>query len=157
MTASAFLAVYLLHLMAAISPGPSVLMAARIGVTEGFKTGAAVAVGIGIGGVLWASAALFGLALLFEYAPMLLTVMKLAGGAFLLFMAYKLWTSADEPLAQSTQNSVPRSLGSAFFTWVGHTDFKPKTCHPVFGNFHWHGASQRRIWHLRRAALHSFL
>ncbi|KPU84378.1 transporter [Marinosulfonomonas sp. PRT-SC04] len=114
MTLSAFLAVALLHLMAAISPGPSVLMAARIGVTEGFKTGAAVAVGIGVGGVFWACAALFGLALLFEYVPMLLTVMKVAGGAFLLYMAYKLWKSADEPLAQSNQNSAPRSLQSAF-------------------------------------------
>lgn len=114
MTTSAFLAVALLHLMAAISPGPSVLMAARIGVTEGFRTGTAVAVGIGIGGVFWACAALFGLALLFEYAPMLLTVMKLAGGAFLLFMAYKLWKSADEPLVQSCETSAPRSLRSAF-------------------------------------------
>lgn len=114
MTASAFLAVALLHLMAAISPGPSVLMAARIGVTEGFKTGTAVAVGIGIGGVFWACAALFGLALLFEYAPMLLTAMKLAGGAFLLFMAYKLWKSADAPLDQTRDDQPPRSLGSAF-------------------------------------------
>lgn len=114
MTISAFIAVALLHLMAAISPGPSVLMAARIGVTEGFRTGTAVAAGIGVGGVFWACAALFGLALVFEYAPMLLTIMKLAGGAFLLFMAYKLWKSADEPLAQSSETSAPRSLRSAF-------------------------------------------
>ncbi len=114
MTTSAFLAVALLHLMAAISPGPSVLMAARIGVTEGFRSGVAVAVGIGVGGVIWACAALFGLALLFEYAPMLLTALKIAGGAFLLFMAYKLWKTADEPLGQSAQDAPPRSLMSAF-------------------------------------------
>ncbi len=114
MTLSAFIAVALLHLMAAISPGPSVLMAARIGVTEGFRTGAAVAIGIGVGGVFWACAALFGLALLFEYAPMLLTVLKIAGGAFLLYMAYKLWKSADEPLAQTRDDTQPRSLISAF-------------------------------------------
>lgn len=114
MSLSAFIAVALLHLMAAISPGPSVLMAARIGVTEGFRAGVAVAVGIGIGGVFWACAALFGLALLFEYAPMLLTVMKIAGGAFLLFMAYKLWKSADAPLAQTRNGAPPRSLLSAF-------------------------------------------
>jgi threonine/homoserine/homoserine lactone efflux protein len=39
--------------MAAISPGPAVLMAARTGLSEGFRTGAALAVGIGVGGVLW--------------------------------------------------------------------------------------------------------
>ncbi|MCF6315915.1 MAG: LysE family transporter [Marinosulfonomonas sp.] len=118
MTLSAFIAVALLHLMAAISPGPSVLMAARIGVTEGFRSGVAVAVGISVGGVFWACAALFGLALLFEYAPMLLTVLKIAGGAFLLYMAYKLWKSADEPLsrtpAQTRDETPPRSLTSAF-------------------------------------------
>lgn len=100
--------------MAAVSPGPSVLMAARIGVTEGFRSGAAVAVGIGVGGVIWAMAALFGLALLFEYAPILLTVFKIGGGLFLLFMAYKLWKTADQPLETSSQDTVPRSLRSAF-------------------------------------------
>ncbi|PHQ95937.1 MAG: transporter [Marinosulfonomonas sp.] len=119
MTLSAFIAVALLHLMAAISPGPSVLMAARIGVTEGFRSGVAVGIGVGgVGGVFWACAALFGLALLFEYAPMLLTALKIAGGAFLLYMAYKLWKSADKPLtrtrAQTRDETPPRSLTSAF-------------------------------------------
>ncbi|WP_457647055.1 LysE family translocator [Profundibacter sp.] len=114
MTTSAFIAVVLLHLMAAISPGPAVLMAARTGVTQGFAAGAALAVGIGVGGVIWAMAALFGLAILFEYAPMLLTGFKLLGGAFLIYMAYKLWKSADQPLEQTAPGTPPRSLRSAF-------------------------------------------
>ena len=64
MTSSAFLAVAILHLMAAISPGPAVLMSARTGLTEGLRIGAFLAAGIGGGGVIWASAALFVLALL---------------------------------------------------------------------------------------------
>jgi threonine/homoserine/homoserine lactone efflux protein len=114
MTTSAFIAVVLLHLMAAISPGPAVLMAARTGVTRGFAAGAALAVGIGVGGVVWAMAALFGLAMLFEYAPMLLTGFKLIGGIFLIYMAYKLWKSADQPLKQTGADTPPRSLRSAF-------------------------------------------
>ncbi len=114
MTTSAFIAVVLLHLMAAISPGPAVLMAARTGVTQGFAAGAALAVGIGVGGVIWAMAALFGLAMLFEYAPMLLTGFKLIGGMFLIYMAYKLWKSADQPLVQTGADTPPRSLRSAF-------------------------------------------
>ncbi|WP_226803985.1 LysE family translocator [Amylibacter sp. SFDW26] len=100
--------------MAAISPGPAVLMAARIGVTEGLKTGFSVAFGIGMGAVFWAAAALFGLALLFEYAPVLLTLFKVAGGIFLIYMAYKLWKTADEPLPLESKNKVPRSLRSGF-------------------------------------------
>ena len=56
MTFAAFLAVAFLHLMAAISPGPAVLMSARTGVTEGLRTGFFLATGIGVGGVIWAMA-----------------------------------------------------------------------------------------------------
>ena len=88
MTLTAFIAVALLHLMAAISPGPAVLMAARTGVTEGLRTGAFLAMGIGLGGVIWAAAALFGLALVFQAAPSLLWALKLIGGAYLIYMAW---------------------------------------------------------------------
>ena len=88
MSAGAFLAIALLSLMAAVSPGPAVLMAARTGVTEGMRTGAFLAAGIGAGAVVWASAALFGLTLLFQLAPALLLGLKIAGGAYLLWMAW---------------------------------------------------------------------
>ena len=98
MTLAAFLAVALLHLMAAISPGPAVLMAARTGVTEGMRTGAFLAVGIGLGGVIWAMAALFGLNLVFAAAPALLWALKIAGAAYLLYMAWGMWRDAAKPL-----------------------------------------------------------
>lgn len=107
MTLSAFIAVALLHLMAAISPGPSVLMAARTGVTHGFRAATGVAIGIGIGGVIWAAAALYGLSLLFEYAPFLLTLFKIAGGAFLIYMAVKLFRQADTPLTTGSSVTAP--------------------------------------------------
>ncbi|MGV8954068.1 MAG: LysE family transporter, partial [Cypionkella sp.] len=88
MTLTAFLAVALLHLMAAISPGPAVLMSARTGVTEGLRTGAFLAMGIGAGAVVWAAAALFGLAVLFQAAPALLWALKIAGGLYLIHMAW---------------------------------------------------------------------
>lgn len=114
MTSSAFLAVAILHLMAAISPGPAVLMSARTGLTEGLRIGAFLAAGIGVGGVIWASAALFGLALLFELAPALLWALKISGGLYLLWMAWKMWTTADQPLDTSVQSTTPRTALSAF-------------------------------------------
>ena len=60
-------------------------MSARTGVTEGLRTGLFLAMGIGIGGVIWACAALFGLALVFQAAPALLWALKIAGGAYLLY------------------------------------------------------------------------
>lgn len=114
MTLAAFLAVSVLHLMAAISPGPAVLMAARTGVTEGLRTGAFLAAGIGVGGVIWAAAALFGLALVFQVAPALLWTLKIAGGIYLIRMAYGMWRNADTPLDMGDTNRLPRSARSAF-------------------------------------------
>ena len=114
MTLTAFIAAALLHLMAAISPGPAVLMAARTGVTEGLRTGAFLAMGIGAGGVIWAAAALFGLALVFQAAPSLLWALKIAGGAYLIFMAWGMWRGADTPLDMNAASKTPRSAASAF-------------------------------------------
>ncbi len=113
MSLTAFIAVVLLHLTVAVSPGPAVLMSARTGVTEGFRIGLALAAGIGAGAVVWAMAALFGLSILFEYAPALLVTFKVAGATFLLYLAVKLWRHADEPLeTDSTQTA--RTLASGF-------------------------------------------
>jgi threonine/homoserine/homoserine lactone efflux protein len=114
MTLAAFTAAWFLHLIAAASPGPAVLMAARTGVTEGFRTGAWLAVGIGIGAVFWAVAALFGLAMLFKAAPALLWDYKIAGGVFLCWIAWQMWRHATEPLALQTEGQTPRSARSAF-------------------------------------------
>ena len=113
MTLTAFIAVALLHLMAAISPGPAVLMAARTGVTEGLRTGFFLAMGIGIGAVFWAAAALFGLNIVFQAAPALLWGLKIIGGAYLIHMAWGMWRGADQPLDMSA-STLPRSAGSAF-------------------------------------------
>ena len=113
MTLAAFLAVAVLHLMAAISPGPAVVMAARTGVTEGLRTGALLAVGIGIGGVIWAAAAIFGLNLLFQAAPALLWGLKIVGGIYLLHMGWCLWRDASTPLSINTAARLPRSPLSA--------------------------------------------
>jgi threonine/homoserine/homoserine lactone efflux protein len=113
-TLTAFIAVAFLHLMAAISPGPAVLMAARTGVTEGLRTGFFLAVGIGIGGVIWAMAALFGLNLVFQAAPALLWGLKIVGGLYLIYMAWGMWKSADQPLDMGGPYPLPRSAASAF-------------------------------------------
>lgn len=114
MTLAAFLAAWALHLVAAASPGPAVLMAARIGVTEGLRTGIFLAAGIGIGAVVWAVAALFGLAVLFQIAPALLWGFKILGALFLLWIALQMWRHADEPLIDPDAIPAPRGALSAF-------------------------------------------
>ncbi len=120
MTLAAFLALASVQLMAAISPGPAVLMTARTGVTQGLRMGVWMAAGIGFGAVFWAVAALFGLALLFKIAPAALTVLKIGGGAYLVWIAIQMWRHAKEPLStDSADSTLPRSGPAAL--WKGIT------------------------------------
>ena len=113
MTLAAFLSVVLIHLAAAISPGPSFVVSIRTAASEGFGTAAALALGFGFGALLWATGALAGLALLFEVMPALFTGLKLAGGLFLLWIALQMWRHATEPLTMPEAGSAPRSAGQA--------------------------------------------
>lgn len=113
MTLAAFLAVAALLTMGAVSPGPAVLMSARTGVTEGLRTGFFLALGIGLGAVIWATLALSGLAALFKLAPALLWAFKIIGGLYLIWMAVQMWRHAADPLPDTT-GQPPRSALSAF-------------------------------------------
>lgn len=114
MTLTAFLAFAGLVTFAAISPGPAVLMSARTGLTEGFRTGVFLAMGIGSGAVVWALAAMFGLNLIFAAAPSLLWALKIGGAAYLLWVAFCLWRSAKTPFVTEDARPVPRSAFAAY-------------------------------------------
>ena len=109
MTLAAILSVWLIHLAAAISPGPSFVVSVRVAVAEGFATAVALAIGFGVGAVLWAGAAMAGLALLFEVFPALFTAMKLVGAVFLIFIAVMMWRHARDPIPDAANAPAPRS------------------------------------------------
>ena len=113
MTLAALATVWFVHLLAAASPGPAILMAARTGVTQGFATGMWLSLGIGVGALVWAGAALFGMATLFHLAPSLLWAFKIGGGLFLLWIAFQMWRHAPEPLEIPT-GATPTSPFAAF-------------------------------------------
>ncbi len=112
MTLATFLSVALIHLVAAMSPGPSFVLTVRTAASEGFRTSTALAVGFGIGAILWATAAMAGLALLFQILPGLFLALKLVGAAFLLFIAVMMWRHARDPLVVA-EPGRPRSPLSA--------------------------------------------
>jgi threonine/homoserine/homoserine lactone efflux protein len=115
MTLAAFLSILVLHLMGAISPGPAFVMTVRTAAVEGFRTAAFAALGLGVGAVAWALAALLGLNLLFEIAPAALFAFKLLGAGFLLWIAWQTFRHADVPLpAMGGGGPAPRSARSAF-------------------------------------------
>ncbi len=112
MTLAAFLTFAALQIAIVVSPGPSFVVTLQSSMRGSFRTGLGVALGLGLGSLVWASMALSGLALLFELAPALLTFLKLIGAAFLIWIGIQLWRNAGTPLP--TEEAAPqRSFTSA--------------------------------------------
>src|SRR5882724_11267544 len=84
-----------------VSPGPSFVMVARTAVASSRMDGVCAAVGMGMGGVVFAAAALLGLHALLLAVPSLYLGLKVVGGLYLAFLGLRIWRSAKDPLAAS--------------------------------------------------------
>ncbi|WP_319823558.1 LysE family translocator [Thalassovita sp.] len=113
MTLAAFLSIIAIHLAAAMSPGPSFVVAVRVAASDGFRPATGLAIGFGLGAALWAAAALGGLALLFQLVPGLFIALKLVGAAFLLWIGWQMWRHAAAPLPLNRGDAPPISFGAA--------------------------------------------
>ena len=112
MTAAAFLSILVIHLLAAISPGPSFAVTVRTAAAEGFRPAAAFALGLGLGAVVLGARRAHGPRAPLRVAPVALTALKLAGGLFLIWIAIATWRHADAPLPEAAPDALPRSLAS---------------------------------------------
>jgi threonine/homoserine/homoserine lactone efflux protein len=118
--------------LGAISPGPSFVMVARIAVSRSRQQALAAAFGMGVGGSVFAAAALLGLQALLTAVPWLYLGLKLAGGAYLMLMGYRIWSSAPDSLSvvtetPQTQGSQVGSVRRAFVLGLGTQLSNPKT------------------------------
>jgi threonine/homoserine/homoserine lactone efflux protein len=87
--------------LGAISPGPSFVLVARTAIAISRRDGLATALGMGIGGLVFASAALLGLHVVLTNVPWAYLAIKIAGAAYLLYLAVCLWKGARDPIAAS--------------------------------------------------------
>ena len=86
-------------LIGAISPGPSFVLVARTAVAVSRSDGVATALGMGLGGLIFAAAALLGLQVVLAAVPSLYLGLKIAGAAYLIYLAVQLWRGAGAPIA----------------------------------------------------------
>ncbi|MFA7415131.1 MAG: LysE family translocator [Rhizobium sp.] len=111
-------ATYLVYLAAVLSPGPAVMAIVSTSISEGRRSGLAMAIGVFAGSLTWAMAASIGLAALLMHYASVLQVVKIVGGLYLLYLAYKALRSASRPdtaLQLATADAVPaRSLKRTF-------------------------------------------
>jgi len=118
MTSVAILAGILGAVLAgAVSPGPSFLLVCRTAMLHSRKGGIAAALGMGVGGAMFGCLALVGLATLLSEVPALHLALRILGGAYLIFLACRIWQGAKKPLAAQ----------------VGGTDGRKRPLLKVFG------------------------
>ncbi|MGJ7606115.1 LysE family translocator [Variovorax sp. LT1R20] len=102
----------------AMSPGPSFVMVARTAVTSR-SDGLAAALGMGAGGLVFSIAALAGLQAAFLAVPGLYLAIKGLGGAYLIYLGFRIWRGARQPLAMTQDTDAsPRQQGRGGRTFL---------------------------------------
>ena len=84
---------YLITLMGVIaaqaSPGPNLFAVASVSLSQGRRTGLFVVLGVSSGMLVWSLATAYGLGIVLEIYPYSLTAMRIIGGSYLLWLAFK--------------------------------------------------------------------
>jgi threonine/homoserine/homoserine lactone efflux protein len=85
-------------LIGAMSPGPSFVLVSHTAIIRSRKAGLAAALGMGIGGAIFALLALAGLHALLVRVEWAYLLFKLFGGAYLAYLGVRIWRGASLPL-----------------------------------------------------------
>jgi threonine/homoserine/homoserine lactone efflux protein len=94
-----------------ISPGPSFILVARTAVAVSRVAAISAAFGMATGAVLLAVAALLGLNALLHQIPSAYLALKVIGGIYLIYLAYKTWRGANTPISiGGNADASPKSL-----------------------------------------------
>ena len=124
--------------LGAISPGPSFLFVTRTAVAVSRRAGVAAAAGMGLGASTVCLLALIGVRAVLAEAEWLYIGFKLLGGAYLCYLAWRLWLGAKAPLssvsAQSVQPPTTKVVRS-FWLALGTQLSNPKTLLVISGIF----------------------
>jgi threonine/homoserine/homoserine lactone efflux protein len=113
--------------LGAMSPGPSFLMVARTSIASSRAAGLAAALGMGVGGVLFAAAALLGLHVVLLAVPWLYIALKVLGGAYLVIIGITIWRGARQPVRISGDERLGQRAAGAFWLALLTQVSNPKT------------------------------
>lgn len=103
MTFENLIAFNLALVVAVASPGPALLIAIRTTLASGRKSGVIKGCGLGLMAATWTLMALLGLETVFTLFPLAYTTAKVAGAAYLLYLAVKIWRGAKETITAKAQ------------------------------------------------------
>jgi threonine/homoserine/homoserine lactone efflux protein len=94
---ASLLSILLALTLGAISPGPSFLFVMRTSVAASRRDGLLAAAGMGLGAATITTLALVGVRVLIVQVAWLYLAFKLLGGAYLVYLAWRIWQSTNKP------------------------------------------------------------
>lgn len=111
-----------------MSPGPSFVVVVRASAARSRRDGLAAALGMGIGGLAFAGLALAGLQALLMQVSWLYLILKVAGGAYLVYLGIRIWRGAKSPLETTNgERLADRGWRKSFALGLATQLSNPKT------------------------------
>ena len=95
-------------LLLALAPGPDIIFVLTLSAAEGRRSGLAVAAGLLAGVMVHTLAVALGLAAVFAASPTAFTVLRAAGSAYLLYLAWGAWRAGALLEAGQEAGSAPQ-------------------------------------------------
>lgn len=114
MSAAHLLAFNLTLLAAFLSPGPALIYALGNTLRGGLRAGVATGAGLGLVAAGWTLAAFLGLQAVFALVPWAYGALKLAGGAYLIWLAFQIWRGAGKGAIGAPDQPTTRALWKGF-------------------------------------------
>ncbi|HEY0267152.1 MAG TPA: LysE family translocator [Rhizomicrobium sp.] len=111
-----------LYAVAIAVPGPGVIAIVARALGSGFRSVFPATLGILAGDLCLMTLSAFGLALVAQAMGHLFLIVKIGGGLYLFYLAWKYWTAKVE----ETGEIVPQSAGRGFLAYLGLTLGNPK-------------------------------
>jgi len=125
MTITTILAYAMALFIAAAIPGPGMTAIVARALGSGFRETFFMGLGLVLGDMVYLTAVILGLAFVAQTFQEAFMVLKFAGAAYLLYIAWKLWTAGLLP--QDLQAKKSTSIGMSFLSGLFVTLGNPKT------------------------------
>jgi threonine/homoserine/homoserine lactone efflux protein len=118
MSQSLFVAFLMFALVMFFTPGPNNIMLLSSGLTYGFRRTIPHIAGITVGFAFMVGAVGLGLGTIFIAYPVLQTILKYAGAAYLIYLAWQIGMAEPSAPEQDNRSGPMTFWGAAMFQWV---------------------------------------